>query len=134
MKKTQVIIEQGADGTYSAFIESNNLPYGLIGDGNTVEEVKADFLAAYEDMRQHYANTGEKFIEAEFEFKYDVSSFLQCYAYAFTLAGLGRITGINQYQLSHYINGVSKPSPKTIRKIEQRIHEFGKEIASVNFS
>jgi transcriptional regulator with XRE-family HTH domain len=58
---------------------------------------------------------------------------LQFYAYAFTLAGLERITGVAQGQLSHYINGTRKPSKSTIHKIESRIHSFGNEISTVNF-
>jgi len=67
----------------------------------------------------------------EFEFMYDMPSFLQNYAYAFTLAGLERITGVNQRQLSHYINGVKKPCEKTARKIENRKHLFANELSAV---
>ena len=84
-------------------------------------------------MRGFYAEEGKEFPELEFEFKYDTASFLQQYAYAFTLAGLERITGVNQRQLSHYINGVRKPSKSTIEKIENSLHKFGNEISSVRF-
>ncbi|EXZ98290.1 helix-turn-helix transcriptional regulator [Bacteroides fragilis] len=126
-------IERGIDGTYSIYIESDNVPFGAIGDGKTVTEAIADFNNSIEEMKAYYAEEGKKFPDIEFEFKYDVPSFLQYYAYAFTLAGLERITGVNQKQLGHYINGVRKPSDATIRKIEDRIHAFGKEIASVSF-
>ena len=66
-------------------------------------------------------------------FKYDVPSFLQDFAYAFSLAGLERITGINQKQLGHYISGFRKPSEKTVRKIESRIHAFSKQLEAVRF-
>jgi len=131
--KTQVIIERGVDGLYSAYIESNDLPFGILGEGATVKETIEDFYGGYEDMRDYYMDTGKEFPEVEFEFKYDMPSFLQYYAYAFTLSGLERITGVNQRQLSHYINGVKKPSEKTVRKIEGRIHSFGQEISSANF-
>ncbi len=110
-------IERGADGTYGVFIESDNVPFGVLGDGKTVAEAIADFNNSLEEMREYYAETGKEFPQdLEFEFKYDTASFLQQYAYAFTLAGLERITGINQRQLSHYINGVRKPSEKTTQK------------------
>jgi len=44
-----------------------------------------------------------------------------------------RITGVNQRQLSHYINGVKKPREKTVRKIENRMHVFTNELSSVRF-
>lgn len=132
--KATVIIERGADGTYSAYITNDNLPFGIIGEGTTAKETREDFLGGYEDMREYYKEIGKDFPEVEFEFKFDMPSFLQYYAYAFTLAGLERITGVAQGQLSHYINGTRKPSEKTIRKIEDRIHAFGNEIAAVNFA
>jgi predicted RNase H-like HicB family nuclease len=132
--KALAIIERGNDGTYGVYVESDNLPFGVIGDGRTIPEAVADFYNSVEEMRAYYKETGKEFPkDLEFEFKYDTASFLQQYAYAFTLAGLERITGINQRQLSHYINGVRRPKEKTIRQIEERLHAFGNEIASVKF-
>lgn len=133
MRKVNVIIERGADGSFSAYMDGENLPYGLIGEGQTVQETKEDFMVAYDDMRTCCAERKEQFVELEFNFKYDVASFLQFYAFAFTLAGLERITGVNQKQLSHYINGVKKPRPETIVKIETSLHRFGQEIGQVKF-
>ncbi len=50
-----------------------------------------------------------------------------------SLAGLHRLTGINQGQLSHYVTGHRKPSPKTILKIENSLHNFAKEISQIHF-
>ena len=118
MKKTVAIIERGADGKYSIFIENTSYPYGIIGTGSTVKEAMDDFNDGYVEMKEYVESTGNPFVEAEFIFKYDIPSFLQEYAYAFTLAGLERITGVNQKQLGHYISGYRKPSRKTVRKIE----------------
>ena len=73
------------------------------------------------------------FEEVNLEFYYDIPSFLQDYAYAFTLAGLQRITGVNQKQLGHYISGYRKPSSKTVRKIEDGIHRFSQQLSAVRF-
>ena len=51
----------------------------------------------------------------------------------FRLAGLERITGVNQKQLGHYIAGVRKPSEKTARKIEESIRCFAKDLEAVRF-
>ncbi|MBP3795403.1 MAG: helix-turn-helix transcriptional regulator [Bacteroidales bacterium] len=51
----------------------------------------------------------------------------------FTLAGLQRITGVNQKQLGHYISGYRKPSNKTVRKIEDGIHRFSQQLSAVRF-
>ena len=84
-------------------------------------------------MKEIFAEQGKEIEELTFEFKYDIPSFLQYYAFAFTLAGVERITGVSQGQLSHYINGVRKPSEKTARKIQERIHEFAKNLSQVRF-
>lgn len=66
----------------------------------------------HREMQEMYQAEGKEIPELEFVFKYDVPSFLQYYAYAFTLAGLERITGVNQKQLGHYIAGVGNPAKK----------------------
>lgn len=131
--KATAVIERGTDGTYGVYIASDNVPFGAIGDGKTVAEAMSDFKNSINEMREHYEAAGKEFPELEFEFKYDMASFLQHYAYAFTLAGLGRITGINQRQLSHYINGVRKPSAATAAKIETKLRKFADEISAVRF-
>lgn len=133
MKNVKVYIEKGAD-EYSAFMDDTQLSYSCIGTGATVEETVEDFKKAYAEMRDYYNSVGKVFEEVEFSFYYDIPSFLQEYAYAFTLAGLERITGVNQKQLGHYISGYRKPSEKTIRKIEEGIHRFSSQLASVRFS
>jgi len=47
------------------------------------------------------------------------------------LAGLGRLTGIAQGQLSHYVTGRRKPSQKTVQKIEKSLHKFAGELSQV---
>lgn len=131
--KIIAVIERGGDGTFGVYIASEGVPFGVVGDGKTVAEAVADFKNSINEMRQYYTEEGKAFPELEIEFKYDAASFLQQYAYAFTLAGLERITGVNQRQLSHYINGVRKPSKATIEKIESRLHQFGNEISAVRF-
>jgi len=133
MKKVSATIEKGADGRYSIYIDDLKYPYGIIGTGDTVKDAEADFYAGYKDMKEFVESSGEVFEEAEFIFKYDVPSFLQEYAYAFSLAGLSRITGVNQKQLGHYISGYRHPSPKTVRKIEDGIHAFSIQLSSVRF-
>lgn len=133
-RKINVLIERGVDGTYSAFIADNNCEFGCIGEGKSVEETKKDFLAAVDEMKEMYHKNGKEFSDVEFDFTYDVASFLNYYAYAFTLAGLARITGVNQGQLSHYVTGRRKPSKTTVEKIEQSLHAFANEIGEIKFA
>ena len=127
------IIERGCDGRYSVYIQDKNYPYGIIGTGDTVMEAKADFQCGYDEMKAYVTDKGDVFKDVDICFKYDIPSFLQEFAYAFSLAGLERITGVNQKQLGHYISGYRRPSEKTIRKIESGIHHFSGLLASVRF-
>ena len=133
-KKINVVIERGIDGSFSAYIADDNCEFGCIGEGKSVEETKADFMKAVGEMQEVYAEEGSKFPDVEFDFIYDMASFLNYYAYAFSLAGLARITGVNQGQLSHYVTGRRRPSKSTVEKIEQSLHHFANEIGQVKFA
>ena len=133
-KKINVVIERGIDGSFSAYIADDNCEFGCIGEGKSVEETKAEFMKAVGEMQEVYAEEGSKFPDVEFDFIYDMASFLNYYAYAFSLAGLARITGVNQGQLSHYVTGRRRPSKSTVEKIEQSLHDFANEIGQVKFA
>ncbi len=121
MKKVRVFIERASDGSYSAYMpDDNNLSYGIIGTGMSIDETISDFHDAYKGMKEHYADSGKYFEEVEFEFSYDIPSFLAYYSNRLSLAGLERITGVAQGQLSHYVTGRRRPSKKTIEKIQNR--------------
>lgn len=130
MKKITVYIERGTDGSYGAYMPENPLPFGAIGDGKTASEAKADFLAVVESYK---ADGYVVPADTVFDFKYDMASFLEYYKRKFTLAGLEEITGVSQGQLSHYLNGTSKPTKRTIEKIQNGIHSFSKELSQVDF-
>ena len=134
MKKVRVFIERASDGSYSAYMpDDNNLSYGIIGTGMSIDETISDFHDAYKGMKEHYADSGKYFEEVEFEFSYDIPSFLAYYSNRLSLAGLERITGVAQGQLSHYVTGRRRPSKKTIEKIQTALQNFGKELSHVNF-
>jgi len=135
MIKVKAIIERGSNGTYGVYIDldENRLDYGIIGDGNTVNEAIEDFYGCYEDMKKSFEKDHQDFQEAAFEFHYDTASFLNYISKKITLAGLQRITGVNQGQLSNYMNGHRRPSKRTIHKIESSLQTFGKEISQIQF-
>jgi len=132
--KTQVIIEKGKDGTYGAYLANHDLPFGVIGDGETIKETVEDFFNSYAEMREYYKEIDKPFVETEFEFRYDVPSFLAYYGNLLSLAGLERLTGVHQDRLSHYVTGRKKPRPQTVRKIEEKLHAFGRELSEIELA
>ncbi len=135
MNKVKAFIERGNDGTYGVYVDldDNTLNYGIHGDGNTVEEAIKDFNLSYQAMKEIYKKDGRNFVEAEFTFTYDLTSFLEYYSKMFTYASLERLTGVNQRQLSQYVQGYRKPSKKTTQKIEMALHKFANELQQVQF-
>ena len=128
------IIERANDGTYSVYSDADHLDYLITGTGNTAEEAITMFKNGYEDTKRFYEEEGKYFQKSEFQFVYDMSSFLSYFCKAFSLAGLSRITGINKYQLSHYLTGRRKPSKETFEKIETSIHQFAEDLNKVRFA
>lgn len=133
--KANVTISRGKNGRYQANMDFyENLSFGLFGEGDTVDETIEDFHVCVTDMKALFDDEGKDFPDnLEFEFVYDVPSFLEYYSEKLSLAGLGRVTGINRKQLSHYLTGHRQPSPKTVKKIEETLQAFGKELSQVNF-
>lgn len=133
MKKVKVYIEKAEFG-FSAYMEEAGLDYGCIGEGNTVEETIDDFNKSLEGIRDYYIKQGKHFEEIDYDFYYDVASFLDEYCKAFSLAGLERITGVSQAQLGHYLHGRRKPTRKTIEKIQRGVDSFAHNLTAVRFA
>ena len=132
-KIVDAIIERAKDGTYSIYMDDDTLDYLTTGSGSSVKEAKDEFLGGYEDIRRNYAKQGKQFVEVDFIFKYDMASFLEYYSKVISLAGLSRLTGINQQQLSHYLTGRRNPSERTVKRIQSAIHNFADDLSSVHF-
>lgn len=133
--EVKAIIERGSDGTYDICLETKHtLPFGLLGQGKTVVEAKDDFQTCIEEMKEIYNEDAKPFPKFTVVYLYDAASFLQSYSKKISLAGLELITGINQRQLSQYLNGYRSPSQRTVKKIEESIHSFGKELSQVSFA
>lgn len=134
MKKVNVVIGRVNEGeyVYSVVMEAPEVPFGLNGTGRTVEEAKKDFLDAYKDIVELMEEEGRQYDELEFNYHYDIPSFLEYYAYALSLASLERISGINQRQLSHYINGTSKPRKSTVERFRKNLKAFAEDLQSVD--
>ncbi len=127
----KVCIELGDDGTYGAYIpDENPLGFGVIGEGNSANEAIADFMNVFNDFKADGEPVPEN---VTFDFCYDMPSFLSYYSKKLSLAGLERITGVAQGQLSHYLTGRRNPSKKTVEKIQHSIHEFANELSQVKF-
>ena len=131
--KVTAIIDQGQGGTYDITMTNEELDFMLLGQGDTVELAKEDFLICHEDMKALYVDEGKEYPNLEFVFKYNLVSFLEYYSGTLGYSSLEKITDVNQRQLSQYLQRYRNPSEKTTRKIENGIKAFAEELGQVQF-
>lgn len=129
--KVKAIIETGENFDFDIYTDDDSLGFMLLGQGDTIEAAKADLQKSKDEMKAAYAEAGEDFDfdSLEFEYVFDTVSFLK-YS-PFTLTSLSKATGINRKQLSHYVTGYRKPSPKTIQRIQSGVTQFAKTFSHV---
>lgn len=131
MEKIVMIIEKSSD-FFSGYSDNCD---GIYAAGESMEAVKADTIRAIELLKKNLPEERwPEQIKGDFEIEYrlDVESFLKYYSRFLSLAGLGRITGINQKQLSNYLNGRSVPRRKQIDRIADGLHKFAAELLTVS--
>lgn len=107
-----VVAEETLDGLKRAFEESFNLHVqSMIEDGDELPEV----------------------LKGEYRFKFILSTraLLHYYDGILTRAAVSRLTGINEKQLGHYIQGVRTPRKQQRERIINGLHKLGKELDSV---
>lgn len=130
MEKIRMIIEK-TDDFYTGYSENCD---GIYAAGDSVEAVMADTENAIRLIKNNlpYDRWPDQ-IKGEYELEYrlDIVSFLRYYSRFLSLAGLGRITGINQKQLSNYMNGRSVPRQKQVERISEGLHRFAAELLTV---
>lgn len=128
------IIELASDMSFSISYEiPEGLDFVLAAAGESVAAAKAEFFEMLEDYKREYEEEGKEWHSLNFSFRYDVASFLNFYSRVFSLAGIARLTGINQRQLSNYLNGHRNASPATTQKIADAIHNLGRELQQMEF-
>lgn len=131
--KVTAIIEKGPDGTYDVRMSQGNLDFLLLGGGNTVALALEDFLASNEEIRDLYKEENKTYPDLEFTYKFDLPSFLEYYSNKIGYLSLEKITGVNQRQLSQYVQGYRYPSKSTTLKIEKGLKDFANELSQVQF-
>lgn len=130
MEKIVMIIEKSKD-LYCAYSDNCD---GIYAAGETLEEAKADALEAIRLIKKNLPEERwPEQIKGEFEieWKFDVPSFLEYYGGIMSLAGMEKMTGINQKQLSNYLNRRAVPRRKQADRIITGMHRFARELLSI---
>lgn len=131
MKKVIALIEKGEDGTFG--IHAPKLKNFIVGEGDSVQEAKEDFMLGYQEMIEAYTGHGEPIPEElqniEFVFQYDISAFYDAHPYL-NVCKLAEHIHLNtslmrQYKQGQYI------SEKQVLRIQDGIRSIGRELASI---
>lgn len=130
MEKIIMIIEKSKD-FFDAYSDNCD---GIYAAGEDIEAVKADTMEAIRLIKKNLPE--ERWPEQikgdfEIEWKFDVPSFLEYYGGIMSLAGMEKMTGINQKQLSNYLNHRAVPRRKQADRIITGMHKFARELLSI---
>ena len=101
--KVHAVIERAADGSYSIYTKEEFKDFVLIATGRTPDEAIGDMNDVVAELKADCPDMPE----LEFEYSYDVASFLKMFNEEFSMSGLQAITGIHQKQLHHFCDALS---------------------------
>lgn len=124
-------IECNGTGFFTIYT-NDEFPFGFFGEGYSVREAKEDFIKTFEAFRDDHMETTGEYIEATFEFVYEMSAILQECKSFISFAGLSKVTGISKAMLSQYACGNRKPKEQMRKRIIDGIHEIGAVCMNVN--
>ena len=130
MGKIIMIIERSKD-FFDAYSDNCDCIYAA---GSSIDDVKADAERAICLIKENLPESqwpNEIKDDYEIEWKFDVASFLEYYSSFMSLAGMEKMTGINQKQLSNYLNHRAVPRKKQAERIREGIHKFARELLSI---
>ena len=129
---TTALIERGKDGTYGIFTPDINST--IIGEGNTVEEAKADFENSVQEILRFYEEDGielpDELKDIQFVYKYDIASMFNYYDWI-NVSKFARKAGINSSLMRQYKMGKTYISENQISRIESALHSLGNELQAI---
>ena len=133
MTTIEAIIERADDGTYTVYCKDEIFS----GAGKTMTAAKEDMAKQMEFYRNTALEEGFKypsFLDGPYEIHYtfDATSLMKYYVAAgiFSLAGMEKVTGINQKQLWSYLHG-TKPRKAQRDRIERGFRALSKDMSSI---
>ncbi|MDR0824585.1 MAG: type II toxin-antitoxin system HicB family antitoxin [Prevotella sp.] len=131
--KHLAVIELWDEGTYSIYVPDMD-KHSLNAQGKSVEEAKQNLSRAILDYKNMYNEIGKP-VPAEidnpiFEYKYDLASFFDYFDWI-NVSKLAVKAKINASLMRQYKNRITFASEKQTVKIQETIHELGKELAAV---
>lgn len=115
-----------------------NVPGCLLVTAKTYKKLKKEVKETLEFHVQGMIDYGDVvpqwLADGDYEFKWcmmDTAALLQSLEGMTTIAAISRATGINERLLSHYANGIKRPSAKQQQRIIDGIHKIGQALVKL---
>lgn len=135
MKTVDITINVGKDGFFAAYCAENP---AIFGGGESpeaaIEDLKTtlSYIAADgKDKAQFYPEWLDE--DYEFNVRWDVETMLRYYSGIITPTALSKLSGIHPKQLWSYMHGRTRPRKAQVIRIEQAIHQLGRQLISITF-
>ena len=136
MKKIKVEVEWSSKN-FAATL-GGNVPGCVVVTAKTYAKLQKEVKDALEfhiqGMIKDGAEVPQWLVDGDYEFKWclmDAAALLQSLEGMTTIAAIARATGINERLLSHYANGIKRPSAKQRQRILDGIHLIGNTLTKL---
>ena len=133
--KTITVIAEKTNTGYSAYM--TDVP-AVIAVGDTFSQLRdnvSEAVALYIEALREYGKEIPEVLASEYKlvYKFDVESFLEWLSGVMSQKGLSDIANMNQTLISQYAQGVKKPGPKQLKRIETALHKFADDLYAISF-
>ena len=133
MKTIEAILERAVDGTYTVYCKDEIFS----GAGASIAEAQADMerqMAFYKETALAEGFRYPDFLDGDYtiSYKVDMPSLMRYYVEAgiFSLAGIEKITDINQKQLWSYLHG-TRPRKAQAERLEKGFRILTQDLATL---
>ena len=130
----EVFIEKAEDGTYWG--TSQNFEGIVSTFGESLEELLTNFESAFADHLEVAKETGEDYADSyenvTFSLKMNLSSFFNLVP-ELKISSIAKKANLNESLVRQYSKGLTAASQEQAHKIQDAVHELGRELLSVKF-
>jgi len=121
MEKILLIVEKSKEELYGRVQYEDNLIMDSAKNIESLERKLKKLLNKFHDIDTK---------NIEFDCVYDITALFEKFGYL-KISSIAKKAEINAALLRQYASGVKYPSPRQAKKLEDAIHEIGKELSNV---
>lgn len=119
MDKLKVVISWSGDNFVASCMYEDDI---IIVTSKKIDKLKSEFS---ESFNFHFE---DEEVVPKYEFENDITATLKILEDTVSRATIYRYTGVNRFQLGHYLQGLKKPRKDTADKIRRGIEKISEDI------